>query len=241
MRKIFFLGLGALAALLCFLPLAWVGPFLVPSTFTTDKTQYRGTLWSGGAFSLRDLDRVNFKLKPFKYLSGDLPLQVDMSAQGMRADGALSRNKMEGFDFSINVANLPLPDPRLKGLRGQIITRVEQAKWDGNAHCTMISGTARSDVLKQNEAVFQWTGPALRGPISCGENGSFVFNLTGEDDIQSIAAIVSISAEGRYQSDMRVVTKDQGAALILPLFGFEQKGESAEGSEFSLVEQGQWR
>lgn len=235
-----FCGFGAITALLCFLPLAWVGPFIVPSTFSMDKTQYQGTVWSGGIIGLRDVESVKYTLKPLRYVTGDLPLQVDMSAPGLQAQGALARFKMEDFNLRIQVANLPLPDPRLKGLNGQITARVEMAEWDENMDCETVSGTARSDVLKQNQSLFAWTGPVLAGPLSCGDDGSFVFNLQGKDDVQIISADVSISAAGFYNSNMRVVTRDREAALVLPLFGFEEKGETSQGLEFSLVEQGRW-
>lgn len=241
MRKLIWLCLGGLSALIYFLPLSWIAPLALPGTFTTEQTQYRGTVWSGALSNLRDVEAVNYTLKPLNLITGKMPLQVEMKAKGLSAIGGLSRHKMKGFDFNIDVSSLPLPDPRLKGLAGEVSAKIAQAAWDKENSCISISGVARSNILTQNKSLFEWEGPILAGPISCDEEGRIIFDLKGEDEVQSIFVIVAISAAGEYRSDMRVITRDQEAALVLPLFGFEERGSSQEGVEFRLVEQGQWR
>jgi len=241
MRKLFWLIPGGLMALLWFLPLSWIAPFVVPSAFTTDQTQYRGTLWSGTISALRDVDTVNYKLKPLNAIIGKMPLSVDITANGISARGGASNSEVKEFGFKINVSSLPLPDLRLRGLAGEIYGTVENARWDKDRACVSASGAATSNILTQNRALFAWEGPVLSGPISCDEAGSVIFDLKGADAVQSITVKVAISAAGQYHSDMRVVTKDPEAELVLPLFGFEERGRVQNSVEFRLVEQGQWR
>jgi len=241
MRKLLWSIPGGLLALTVFLPLSWIAPVVVPSAFTTEQTQYQGTVWSGTLSKLRDVEIVNYTLNPLNLITGKMPLEVEMRAKGLNANGSVSRYMMKNFDFNIDVSSLPLPDPRLQGLAGDVSAKIAHAKWDKENTCTSISGVARSDVLLQNKSLFDWEGPILAGPISCDEKGRVTFDLKGEDEVQSIFVKVAISAIGEYSSDMRVITKDQEAALVLPLFGFEERRRSKDGVEFRLVEQGQWR
>ncbi|RKQ72129.1 type II secretion system (T2SS) protein N [Litorimonas taeanensis] len=241
MRFFLFILAGVVLGLVAFLPLSWVGPMVLPSAFKTNNTAYFGTVWKGGLLNLRDVNTVNYTLKPSALLRGGYPLEIELGAVGVEVSGFAAQNKARNLSMHMNVASLPLPDPRLKGLSGQINARVETVNWDKDGKCKSLSGTAQSDVLTRNRALFQWDGPVLSGPIGCDNAGDYIFNLSGQDDLQSITARISISALGQYKSDINVITRDEDAALVLPLFGFEDRGHKAEGREFSLVEQGQWR
>jgi len=77
--------------------------------------------------------------------------------------------------------------------------------------------------------------------LKCGDDGAYVFALSGQDNTQIIEAKISISATGRYSSDITVTTRDQNAAMALPLFGFEENRATPQGRQFVLIEQGQWQ
>ncbi len=240
-RKLLWLLPGALIALLMFLPLSWLGPRLVPAELASDKTTYRGTIWNGVISDLKDVRSVEYIASPLKLLSAKPPIKARVTATGLQANADLGRTKAQDVSLQINVANLPLPDPRLKGLSGQITARIESVEWAKNGQCLTMRGTASSDVLTKNQRLFAWSGPVVAGPVSCDDGGVYVFNLSGNDAVQKIDAIVSISASGDYRSDMTVTTRDSDAVLVLPLFGFEDRGQKADGQEFRLVEQGKWR
>jgi len=241
MKRLFWLIPGAFLALVVFLPLSWVAPLALPSALTQPETTYRGTLWRGNITALQDVDSVEYRLNPFRLLTGEPPVQATLTAAGLQAEGAVGQNGAKDLSFRINVANLPMPDPRLKGLAGQINVQIDEIKWDKQGNCEVLKGSARTDVLTRNRAIFSWEGPGLAGPLSCDASGNFVFNLVGKDDLQSITSQVSISASGQYNSDMKVLTRDSEAAQVLPLFGFEERGQTPQGAEFRLVEQGKWR
>lgn len=241
MRRLFWLLPGALLGLIVFLPLSWVAPLALPAVLTQPETTYRGTVWRGNITALRDVNSVEYQLKPLKLVGGRPPIQATLQATGLQAEGAIGQYAAKDMNFRINVASLPMPDPRLKGLAGQVIIQIDEVKWDKQGKCESLSGSARTDVLTRNRALFSWEGPGLSGPLSCDEGGNFVFNLAGNDDLQSITAKVSVSALGQYYSDMKVITRDTEAAQVLPLFGFEDRGQTAQGAEFRLVEQGKWR
>lgn len=240
MRKLLWLLPSAFLALLMFLPLSWLGPSLVPAELTKAQTTYQGTIWKGTISNLQDVDTVNYQLNPLK-LFGGLPVSARMTATGLVANARLASNKARDVNLRINVASLPLPDPRLRGLSGQITAQLDQVSWTKEGACKSATGTAQSDILMRNKSLFSWTGPRLSGPVQCDDNNDYQFLMSGKDDIQTIKADISISVFGDYKSDIRVITRDSDAALVLPLFGFEERGESAAGMEFRLVEQGKWR
>lgn len=241
MRRLFWLLPGAILALLTFLPLSWVGSVALPASLTTAETSFRGTIWRGSVHNLRDVESVTYALRPLKIFGPGLPVEAELAATGLRANLEASRHQAANLRLQINVANLPLPDPRLRGLAGQISAVIDDVSWTETAQCKSIAGTASTDVLTRNKALFSWEGPRLSGPVSCSDEGDYVFELQGQDPRQTISATVSISAGGQYKSDIAVITRDDEAALVLPLFGFEERGETSNGMEFRLVEQGQWR
>lgn len=240
MRKLFWLLPGAIIALLIFLPLSWVGPRLIPDAMTRTNTTYQGTVWKGAISNLRDVDAVNFHINPLNIFGGS-PVTARLKATGLEANALLGSRQAQDLNLRINVASLPLPDPRLRGLLGQITAQLDDVRWSKQGACQDAAGTAQSDILMRNQALFSWTGPRLTGPVQCNDAGDFQFLMSGTDSNQTIDADISISALGDYKSDIRVVTRDPEAALVLPLFGFEERGDSAEGVEFRLVEQGKWR
>jgi len=241
MKRLFWLLPGVIAGLIVFLPLSWVAPMALPATLTQNETTYRGTLWRGDITDLRDIKSVQYRLNPVKFLAGGPPVQAKVTGTGLQIDGAFGQYAAKDMNFRINVANLPMPDPRLQGLAGQVNVNIQEIEWGKQAKCKVLNGTSRTDVLRRNRALFSWEGPALAGPLACDEMGNFVFNMAGQDDLQSVSATVSISASGQYNSDIRVVSRDVEAAQVLPLFGFEERGQTPEGVEFRLVEQGKWR
>ncbi len=233
--------IGAFIALVTCFPLSWVGPKALPETLTLENTRYKGTVWKGVVEKLRDVDSVAYSLHPLKLFSAQPPIKARLNATGLNVEGMLSRKRAQGLSMQIDVSALPIPDPRLRGLAGRVDIRVIDAQWKMSGECRNISGQVRTDVLMRNRGLFNWTGPELRGPISCGENGQFQFTLSGRDDAQKINAFISISSDGQYKTDMSVITQDPQAALALPLFGFTEKARNADGLEFRLLEQGRWR
>jgi len=232
---------GGVIALLMFLPLKWVGPHIVPATMTTSKIQYTGTIWKGQISGLTDLDQVTYTLKPLNVLFANLPLTFLAVDKGLNVRGKAGRSRAKDILFKINISDLPLPDPRLRGLAGLATARIDTVVWDKSGSCEDIKGTAQSNVLTQNRSLFNWSGPVISGPISCGANGAYVFSLSGRDNTQIIEARISISAQGSYSSDITVTTQDQNASMALPLFGFEEKQATIEGRQFVLIEQGRWQ
>jgi hypothetical protein len=240
-RNLFWLVPGLLLGLLVFMPLSWLGPHIVPDNFKTQETRYSGTIWKGSVLSLRDVETVDFRLKPFSIFGGGHPLEVSVTAPGLQASALAASGKARDVTLQMNIASLPLPDPRLKGLSGQMTARVDKAKWAKDGQCEVFEGTVRSDALTRNRALFQWEGPVLSGPLSCAGDGQFLFDLSGQDELQNITAKILVSATGQYKSDIHVTTNDQDAAQVLPLFGFEALGVQNGANVFRLREQGNWR
>ncbi len=241
MKRLFWLLPGVILGLIIFIPLSWVAPIALPANLTQAETTYRGTLWRGDITALRDINSVRYSLNPAKFLLGGAPVRAKVASTGLQIDGDFGQYAAEDIDFRINVANLPMPDPRLQGLAGQINVNIQEVEWGQGNKCKVLSGTSRTDVLTRNQALFSWEGPALAGPLSCDDAGNFIFNLAGKDDLQSVSAKISISASGDYNTDISVLTRDTDAAQVLPLFGFDEREQTPQGIEFRLVEQGKWR
>lgn len=227
-RRILILALagGGLAALLANFPLEWAAP-------KQAGVSYSGTIWNGAATGAPLFGDLRTELSPAQIFSAS-PLVVSQTTGPNRLDGAIGLRAAKDVRLRVNLLSLPMTDPRLQGLRGELNLRLDAAKWD-SAGCTEAAGTAQTNVLTQNGGAIDWTGPELSGPISC-EDGQFRVQLSGRDAGQNIAADLRLSILGDYAADITAATNRAEAGAVLPLFGFV----FADG-EYKLTEQGRWR
>jgi len=84
-----------------------------------------GTIWEGQISGLTDLDLVTYRFKPFMFILGQLPLTFSGIDKGLTVSGKAGMQRAEDISFTINIADLPLPDPRLGGLAGLGTARIE--------------------------------------------------------------------------------------------------------------------
>ncbi|MGB0907118.1 MAG: type II secretion system protein N [Maricaulaceae bacterium] len=227
--------LGGTIAAITYLPLAWVAPRLIPNSLA-GPVSYMGTVWDGhvtdGLIVGQTMPPLSLKLSVWEMLRGD-------DFFHFKTDGipALKGSAKIG---QVNNVKLVLPlmffsdfDGRLAGVNGDIDIQLESLKFSDR--CEAASGEAKTDVLQRNMALWQWTGPALVGPITC-ENGSLVSRLSGKDRTQKIETSLTVSSDGSHKSEMFVTTTNAQMQLFLPYMGFEKRG-----NQYVLVETGRWQ
>jgi hypothetical protein len=222
---------SGLIALITFLPLGWVSGFVVPDDVKTiaPDLKFRGTVWDGSLTGLPIFGSANFSVAP---LSRRGSVQ---SGQGQNYLAAqMSPTAIRDVVMRLDLGDLPLTDGRLQGLRGLLRTDIVELNISDQS-CTSARGTVWTDVLQRNGGQIQWTGPELRGPLSC-EEGALIANLSGRDAQQSIEALIRLQPDGIYRADVTVKTSRVEADAVLPLFGFSRSGQN-----FVLTEQARWR
>ncbi len=213
-------------------PLAWVGRFLVPDKVNF-MPSFHGTIWKGLIADIPDIGVIETRLSLRNAVTGKPPLFFKSNAPYLKFAGNAGMNGNVTAEFEGDVRGMASVDRRFAGLKGEYKVVVEDVIL-GDTGCSSAKGSAATDILVKNAALWNWQGPALAGPISC-ENGQFILALSGSDNLQNINAVIRVSPAGTYRAEFDVVTSDQRAGSILPLFGFE-----ALGGNYRLIEEGRW-
>jgi len=230
--------IGVIAAIISALPLGWIAPHVVPAQMSKDA-QFSGTIWQGQANVAFGKSRapIAFKVAPLKLLTGQDFVDFTVKNSGFDLQGLAGFSSAQDLDIRVNVARLPLRDPRIRGLQGQIIAQISEAKFGSkfNGKCKRITGQVQTNFLQANEAAWFWRGPNLSGPIRC-EDGTIIAEMAGAEAGQNFTAILKLQADGVYTAQMDVETRDSRAAVVLGFYGFQQNGQ-----KFGLSETGRWR
>lgn len=232
-RYILFGCLGAIAGLVTQLPLSWVAPHFMPKGLGENIT-YSGTMWTGQVSGLDYIGRANFQLNPRALIGTGPALNFTSQSAAMSMSGKASPDHLKDIQFLGTLAKLPTRDGRLKELAGQVKIDIQELEIKDKS-CDFSQGQMSTNFLALNQSRWRWKGPELAGPISC-EGGDLVVSLSGRENRQIIRADLRLSANGTYNANIRVQTDQPEAGVVLPLYGFENKGR-----EYQLTEQGQWR
>ena len=230
--------IGVLFAIISALPLRWIGPHVLPPNMAKDA-RFSGTIWQGQANLPFGKSRapVSFKAAPLKLITGQSFLDFTVQNTGFHLQGLAGLKQAQDVRINANISQLPLLDPRIRGLKGQIIANISEAKLGSklDGACKTISGEARTDFLQANELTWFWRGPVLLGPISCDE-GTIIVEMAGKNLGQNFAVVLRLMPDGIYTAQMDVTSSEPRAAVVLGFYGFE-----ARGGKFVLSETGRWR
>ena len=237
MRFIVFFGacLALLTALYAW-PLAWT-PLGKLKQFYQPAPSLSGTIWKGRISGLHNIDRLDIATSPKALLTAQPPISFSSTQPAMQIVGHIGFGRLENLKANGWLSWILPADPRFSGVTGTYSLLLEHIAFktrDLEAGCQSAKGEFSTDVLQKNAALWQWSGPVLSGPISC-KNGEIISLLSGQDKTQSLSVRTVMKPDGRYQAEFNVQTQEAGAALLLPLYGFEP---SPRG--FRLNEQGRW-
>jgi len=225
--------IGGIVAIVAALPLAWIGPHIVPPQMA-QGAQYSGTIWRGQAnlSFAKSRASVTFKTLPLKLFTGGGFLDFTVLNKSFNLRGVAGFNQAQDIQINADISQLPLRNPRIRGLHGQITSQIRSAEF--GKQCKAISGQARTDFLQANEATWFWRGPELTGPIRC-DDGNIVIEMAGQEDGQGFTVDLRFKADGLYTANIVVDSSDPRAAVVLSFYGFE-----ARGARFELSETGRW-
>lgn len=214
---------AGLVSLIRHAPLAWIAGWLPDGIGPVS-----GTYWTGQISNVPLLGdvAVDGQLGHVKLATatGEVTFRGDV-----RPDG------VSDLILSMPVSRLPMSDKRLVGLSGRFSLRIDDAQI-ADGQCERATGQASTDVLVANRSRFDWSGPALSGPVDCID-GRLRVRLSGEDDGSRVSATVLTGMDGTYRSDINVTSSDPVAGNALALFGFTPDGSGG----YTLSEQGRWR
>jgi len=251
MRRYILLGvIWAFICITAFLPAHWAAA-LLPSSLKANiiPQSVSGTLWNGQAKAFLPQTswplQINYKVKAVSAILGRPYADTRLSGYGLNAAGKLglwgsTKIKASAFKIDLNLAQLPISDPRLSGLSGQAFITLENINI--KTGCQAAKGQIRTDVLTRNQQIWQWKGPILSGPISC-DGDALLGVLSGSDKDYDIVMDIRISLDGLYAIDVTVTPKTSSPTdlgLILALLGFEDNPDGgAQLKEKGRIFQGQ--
>jgi len=220
-------------ALLSALPLKWIAPSFVPAHMRQDSS-FSGTVWQGQADVALGRTRapISFKASPGKLVTGQSFVDFDLKNSGLNAKGLAGFGTAKNIEVNADIAQLPLSNAQIRGLRGQLKAQISTAKF--KKACKTITGQAWTDFLQSNEKTWYWRGPELAGPIGC-DQGTITLDLSGAEVGQSFQAEFRFKADGIYTAKVYVDSQDPRAAVVLGFYGFEMRG-----AQFVLSETGRW-
>ena len=236
--RFFFVAVVILTGLSAW-PLAWTPLAAQLEGFNTDmpKPKLTGTVWRGEINPLKTFGNITFTLSPFARFKGELPLNFTSNSDALHSAGRASLKGMQEVTAHGNLAWILPVDRRFAGVKGKFDLDLRTVDLDFKAldkGCLAAQGEFSTDVLLRNFALWQWSGPELRGPITCVD-GALVTQLSGRETGQTIDINITMQADGIYQANISVYSDRAGAAAVLGLYGF-----SKSGSQFTLVETGKW-
>lgn len=226
-----YIALGLLAfaaAAVAHFPAKWAAAATAPEL----PAVMAGTVWKGHIERLNGLPPIAFKISPLALLRGAAPVSFNGDGNGISIAGEAGIGRVDTLTINGNALFLSQIDNRLSALSGEFTLDATDLGFDGN--CEKTRGTVKTDILTRNASVWLWKGPTLSGPITC-ENNVLSAVLSGTIPGQSVEAILKVFVNGSYQIRAVINTNTAEAGLVLPLYGFEQKGE-----RFTLNEQGRW-
>jgi hypothetical protein len=222
--------IGGAAAVAAHFPASWAAK----ATYVDTPAQFGGSLWNGHVRGLGALPPIRFSLSPAALITRKGGITFDGSGGGVTIRGAGSPASVSDLSIAGDAAFLSQIDSRLSGLSGRFSVNVVGLKTDGT--CSEATrGQLRTNILSQNGGALGWTGPDLSGPITC-EGGDLSAIMSGESPGQTIEAKIKVLMDGSFQLRFVVNSSDPRAGLVLPLYGFETRGE-----RYTLTEAGSWR
>lgn len=235
----FAIAAGMMVALMSALPLAWVAPLFV-KTPEAQTAQFSGTIWRGIANIPFGKSRapISFKTNPLELAAGQPFLDVSIRNAGIDVEAIVGLKTAKDIQIRSNIAQLPLLDPRIRGLSGMIKADVSDARFVKSEYgrvCRDIKGQMSTNFLQANEGTWFWRGPALTGPISC-DDGDIIAKLTGQDKNAAVTAQFRLQPDGVYTSNIDITAPDARAVIVLEFYGFTQNG-----NQLTLSEMGRWK
>ncbi len=218
--------MAALAGLVAQLPLAWFAP---------SQLAPQGTLWRGQLTPMPAIGPFDLKLGAGNWLKGLPPLHIRQKMPGLDFSAYAGPSKIAALYYQGQLSALPVTDARFGPMQGQIKIAIESMRYHQDQGCLEATGTVWTDVLMRNQALLQWQGPELSGPILC-EQGHWVAVLRGQQSGDDIEARLTVRLDGSYQSEITARSADSRADMALTFLGFNRQGE-----RYRLTEQGRWR
>lgn len=218
----------ALAAAFSQFPASWIAPL----TGMNLPVKPGGTLWEGYVPAINAVPPIKFKTRLAGLVTEAPLLEFGGNGNGLSVKGTAERDQISVLTLQGDALFLGQIDGRLSNLTGVFELAARNIRFNGD--CTDVAGQVSTDILTQNEALWQWRGPPLSGPITC-ENDVLTTTLSGNIPGQSVEAVLKIIPDGTYQIRAVINTNTPEAGLVLPLYGFE-----AQGERYTMNEAGRW-
>ncbi len=233
--------LVALVASVAFLPMSVAAGFLAGRYDGIKFTQASGSVWNGKLSQLQLGENlvgdVLLKASPTSLFIGKINGTIGLARADLAGHGdiswpltgggpALANLKLDGRTTA--VPGLP---QKIREADGAFTITIGQLNLS-NGVCVLTSGEVWTDALAKVDFQGDWTGPELRGPVTCSENG-LILRATGQATTgEAVTAEITVADNLRMGLDASVRGATGQAAARLAELGFRPEGDSLvlEGS-----------
>ncbi len=197
-----------------------------------------GTVWNGEIAGLawrgHDLGGARLALRPLSLFIGRLGVDIDLDGAGLVDGGgfiALSPGGLHVRDLALSadVADLPILLP----LSGRVALDLSRADVNA-AGCRQIEGSVRTDALKNRPAGLDWSGPELKGPMTCSE-GAIMIPMRGAAGSETIGVAMTLGKDGSFGVRVDARTPNAAVLSVLSAIGFVESD-----GVMTLTQRGRW-
>ncbi|WP_374764939.1 type II secretion system protein N [Yunchengibacter salinarum] len=226
--------LSLIGFLVATLPLGAVALFLPLERAGLSAAGATGTLWRGRLTGNPDapVRLLSVTGAPASLLG--LTYRADWTATGPALRGRGTMTAAPGgaltfrdTDLTLDLSALDLNGPVPVPLSGGLYLSLERAALSASGTCRDITGSVRSDLLRQSGMAPGFDAPVLSGPLRC-EDGVVMAPLSGTASGVRITALWRLAPNG--ETDLRITVPDAPPDLadLLRRAGFRANGPAMD-------------
>ena len=212
------------------LPMSMAADFAAKHGATFKFASASGSIWNGKLEGVvlngQTLGDLAIRLDPVKVFNGQAAGQVNLASKDLTGEAVISRalfsdaTRLTNIKLEGQASAVPVLPARIRAANGRFTMAASDILFEKNA-CRSASGEVWTDALSKADLGHHWTGPELRGPVTCKDGRLEVEAagkaLTGED----VSAGVSTGFDLSLDLQARVLNATPGAAATLADLGFQ--------------------
>jgi hypothetical protein len=217
-------------AVIAFLPMSVAADYLAGHEKQFRYKTASGSVWDGQLLAVKFGDQnigdVSVRTDLFKLFSGRAEGTMGLKRTEYTGAGRVSyvfaTRKVHLSDIKLagQMAAVPGLPERIRQSGGKFTVDIKDLML-GERSCEAATGEVWTDALAKVDMEGKWTGPELRGPVTC-RDGHLVVEATGKAVTgEDVLATVDVGGDLQLTMDARVTGASPGAAEVLSRVGFE--------------------
>ncbi len=215
---------------LAVLPMSMAADFAAKHGAALKFAGASGSIWNGKlqgvVFNGQALGDLAIKLDPGKLFTGRAAGRVDLVRKDLTGGAVISRaifggtTRLTDIKLGGQVSAVPVLPTRIRAAGGKFTLAVPEIVFEKNL-CKSANGEVWTDALSKTDLGHHWTGPELRGPVTC-KDGRLAVDAVGKAPTgEDVSAGLRTGPDLSLDLEARVLNATQGAAETLTDLGFQ--------------------